>query len=125
MTGTTGKIILFLAHAVKGGLIMDYELLKRLIDDIPQIDRSIKKEPTSNKMREFVRERDKICKVCGEEGNKRLPRLEVHHKIPNGPATGDNLILLCEFCHEFVNNMLKSKGYAYPPKWWRNEHRYS
>ena len=124
MIGILGKIILFPAHVVKGGLIMDYELLKRLIDDIPQIDRSLKKEPTTNKMREFIRGRDKVCQVCGDEGKNKLPRLEVHHIMPNGSAISDNLILLCEFCHEFVNNMLKRKGYSYPPKWWREEHKY-
>ena len=103
---------------------MDYELLKRLIDDIPKIDRSMKKEPTSNKMREFIRERDKVCQICREDGNKKYPRLHVHHIIPNGPAIKDNLILLCEHCHDFVGNMLKKKGYNIMPFWKRREYNY-
>lgn len=50
----------------------------------------------------FIRARDRYrCQAC--KGKSKCPRLECHHIIPRkkgGSDTPDNLILLCETCHE-------------------------
>lgn len=101
--------------------MIDYERLLELTRDIPwYLDRKIKKEPIPKKLREKIVERDEyICRVCGHEdkengyGNLQwgIPgSLHIHHIIPNGKATEDNLITLCDKCHKAVHLLLYLDG---------------
>ena len=60
--------------------------------------------------RRLVRERDKVCQMCGTAGTKANP-LTVHHKIPRaygGSNSADNCILLCQNCHRRLH---QQEGY--------------
>lgn len=71
-------------------------------------------------MRKTISERDKyICQLCNHEDKKNgygnpqwnIPgSLHIHHIIPNGAATEDNLITLCEKCHKVVHLLLYLDG---------------
>ena len=91
---------------------MDYELLIKLISIPDHLDRKKKKEFVAKLVREEIYKRDyMICQLCGrdESGN-----LQVHHIIPNGTATPDNLITLCKHCHDAVHMLLyTSKKWKY------------
>lgn len=55
------------------------------------------------------RERDGwVCRVCGRDPGR--SKLHAHHKIPRakgGPDVLDNLISLCETCHNHEHRLLK------------------
>ena len=100
---------------------LNYERLLTLTRDIPfNLDRKIKKEAIPKKLREKIVERDNYtCWVCGHEdkeneyGNPQwdiLGTLHIHHIIPNGKATEDNLITLCDKCHKAVHLLLYLDG---------------
>lgn len=59
-----------------------------------------------------IRKRDNnTCKMCGKEGDKRLP---VHHIIPfriSKDNAQKNLITLCQSCHMVFENKVKDLGY--------------
>lgn len=107
-----------------GSEIMDYELLLRLVNDVPDdLDKTGKKEKLPKKMREEISNRDGMkCQICGrigEYGSKNPylygsaaydGKLQVHYIIPNGNGTPDNLVLLCKYCHSAVHNLLYSAG---------------
>lgn len=107
-----------------GSEIVDYELLMKLINDVPDdLDRSVKKEYLPKKMREEISKRDEMkCQICGRGGEygSRNPytygssaydgKLQVHYIIPNGNANAENLIILCKYCHSAVHNLLYSAG---------------
>lgn len=87
---------------------MDYDVLKRLIDNVPEKDDRVK-ENFSEDTKEKVLERDgHICRACGK-----CDGLKVHHIIPNGTADMSNLITLCFICHDYVHRQLRRKGYRY------------
>lgn len=94
------------------------ELLLDLINRVPYgLDKKQKPEKLSKELRKEIEERDKMkCRVCGLEstwGNKGwgIPgKLHCHHIIPNGPATQENLITLCVYCHDVVHLILYRMG---------------
>lgn len=102
-----------------GGL--NYDRLLKLTKEIPHnLDRKIKKEPIPKKLRDEIVERDNYtCWVCGHEGKENgygnpqwdiLGFLHIHHIIPNGKATEDNLVTLCKDCHQIVHTLLYLDG---------------
>ena len=56
----------------------------------------------SDETRNIVFERDQYrCRICGSKKN-----LEIHHRIKRrngGDHTPDNLILLCQICHRYID----------------------
>lgn len=83
--------------------------LSNIIDKAPEVDEKIKRKHIPPELKVEVKERDgNRCVVCGREKN-----LKVHHMIPYGESSLENLITLCEFCHEYVHKILKRKGYHY------------
>ena len=57
------------------------------------------------KYKELVRNRDKVCQICGTVGSKDNP-LTVHHivyKRLGGSNTPENCILLCWNCHKKIH----------------------
>lgn len=89
----------------------NWDLLLKLTRDIPNnLDITKSKEVIPKDVSEFIRNRDKVCKLCGSSKD-----LVVHHIIPNGPSTPDNLILLCRRCHYVVHLLLWVSGkWKYP-----------
>jgi len=91
----------------------DWELLKKLTDDIPYGLERRKAKNIREETKRIVRERDKVCRLCGRENSvdsESHSILHVHHIIPNGESTEDNLILLCKYCHQTVHNILYVTG---------------
>ena len=83
-------------------------VLLRIINDVPVKQGDEKKEIIPREVKATIRKRDKEkCRVCDRDSDK------VHHIIPNGKATEDNLIVLCDQCHEYVHKMLRRKGYPF------------
>ena len=105
---------------------IDWDELKELIDQVPDgLDRDQKKEPIPPKIKDSVRKRDGgICIVCSREyeyGSSNpylrsqwdkitLKHSHLHHIIPNGDASPDNLITLCGYCHQTVHLLLFIMG---------------
>ena len=94
--------------------MINWELLKELVDCVPEdIDKQKKKKYIPPKITETVRERDKVCKICGIEdktGSDGNSILHIHHIIPNGESIEKNLILLCKSCHQSVHCCLYVSG---------------
>lgn len=69
-----------------------------------------------------VRERDRMCRVCGTTAGK----LDAHHitdrhKMPNGGYVLENGILLCEKCHRLAEEHMNDEIVTYySPKWFYN-----
>ncbi|MDD4972334.1 MAG: HNH endonuclease [Paludibacter sp.] len=91
----------------------DYDRFLCLTQDVPRCDFQIKVPPITKKIRVEIIERDNnICQLCGLEGKFGNEYwgiegdLHIHHIIPNGPATVDNLITLCGHCHKAVHLVL-------------------
>ena len=63
---------------------------------------------TPPKLRKTIIERDKVCQVCLNAPIKR-----VHHIIPHGKSTEENLVGMCINCHEYLHYLLKRKGYKF------------
>jgi 5-methylcytosine-specific restriction endonuclease McrA len=92
---------------------MNYEQLKRLIDDVPGcVDVYYVRQEIPKEVREEVYRRDKNrCAVCGYD-----EKLVIHHIRPDGPSKLENLILLCSDCEQYVHVMLhRLKGYRRRP----------
>lgn len=56
----------------------------------------------SKNVRQQVLARDKVCQHCGTDGSTRN-KLTLHHikyRRHGGTSTPDNLITLCESCHQ-------------------------
>ena len=88
--------------------MINLDVLNRIINDVPPKQGDEKKEIIPLETKEIIRRRDKEkCRVCDRDSDK------VHHIIPNGKATEDNLIVLCNQCHEYVHKMIRRKGYAF------------
>ncbi len=89
--------------------MINWNIFKFLIEDVPKKDKSFSREPLNKEIRKTIRNRDKnCCKICSG-----IRHLNVHHIIPNGSVKKENLILLCCYCHEFVHKHLRHKGYYY------------
>ncbi len=96
---------------VTDGLI-DIAVFDRLVNKIPWCDPEKEKEPLDKEIKEKIIQRDNHkCPLC--KGNSNDDGLAVHHIIPNGPATEENLMLLCNFCHDKIHLFLSKKGYRY------------
>jgi len=93
---------------------INWEVLLQLTKNIPNnLDKQKPREEIPGDVREYVKLRDKICRVCGSSKD-----LVIHHIIPNGPSTPDNLILLCRRCHYVVHLLLWIDGkWKYPTKY--------
>lgn len=99
--------------------MFDYTLLLKLTQDIPSnLDKSIKKEPISDDIRKLVVKRDGCkCRLCDKVDNFGCGGeygmdgdLNIHHIIPNGKSSVDNLIVLCIKCHMLVHLILWLDG---------------
>jgi 5-methylcytosine-specific restriction endonuclease McrA len=96
----------------------NYDLLLKLTKEIPdELDKKVKKEPITPGVRETVVKRDCFfCSLCGSGGEYGYHKygqrgnLSLHHIIPNGPATEENLITLCNHCHSVVHLILYTSG---------------
>ena len=96
----------------------NFDLLMKMTRDIPDgLDRSVSKEGVSKALREQLVTRDNLtCQICGLQDQYGNPgwdvpgKLAVHHIIPNGPATLDNTITLCRYCHNAVHAILYASG---------------
>ncbi len=88
----------------------DMNLLDRLLNQIPFYEDGKVKEPYTKEMREFIIDRDNYqCRLCHSSWNG----LQCHHIEPQGSAKEDNLITLCNKCHDALHKLLRNKGYNY------------
>jgi len=86
--------------------------LEKLVNNIPCYDENLKRKPFSSKVKEQIKEKYNYkCAVCWEkEGSI------AHHIFPQGDATLENGIALCETCHMIIHIYLKMfKGYTWLP----------
>lgn len=101
--------------------MIDYSVLLKLTRDVPSgLDRTIKKEVVNKTDRDMIYQRDGFtCALCNVVYNRYATDLrtkhhqagvQIHHIIPNGTATPDNLITLCEECHDLVHMVLYVDG---------------
>jgi len=96
---------------------VNYDLFIELVNIPDGLDRSIKKEKLTPKVRIDVTDRDMLtCQICGRQDTYGNPgysvpgKLAIHHIIPNGTADLDNLITLCRYCHNAVHQLLYASG---------------
>lgn len=101
--------------------MIDYEMLLKLTRDVPmQLDHATKKEQVDKTMRDIIYRRDGfVCAMCSSaydryaidhRSKNHQAGVNIHHVIPNGSATPDNLVTLCEECHDLVHVMLYIDG---------------
>ncbi|KKK45924.1 hypothetical protein LCGC14_0999790 [marine sediment metagenome] len=93
---------------------MKLELLKKLIIDIPEnLDRSKKKGKIASEIIKKIKSRSKnICELCRNYKSKK-----VHHIISNELSNEENLIDLCNHCHDAIHLLLyTSKKWKFPYK---------
>lgn len=96
----------------------NYDKLLELTRDIPEnLDLRVKKTQITKTVRRQIIERDKsTCQICGlvcRYGNPGFDvpgRLAIHHIIPNGPGTLDNVITICRYCHNAIHAILYASG---------------
>lgn len=74
----------------------------------------LKTDAWKEKKTEIIEQKGLRCENCGRE----FPRwkLELHHRHYNmefGTETKEDLILLCEECHESMHEQLPEKGITY------------
>lgn len=92
---------------------LDWEKLKRLTYDVPfGLDKNIKKEIVNPSIRDFVKKiNNNQCYLCLiNEKNLLGEELQLHHIIPNGSASKENLVYLCTMCHNLVHLLLYLEG---------------
>jgi len=79
---------------------MNFELLKKIVIDVPEnLDRTKKKETIGREIQILIKNRsNNTCELCGNYLSKLI-----HHIIPNGASSLDNLIDLCRNCHDAVH----------------------
>ena len=94
--------------------MIDWEYFRNIVDIVPYgIDRQKKKKYIPPKINQKIRERDKVCKICGMKekiGSDGDSNLHIHHILPNGESTEENLVLLCKSCHQAVHCCLYVSG---------------
>lgn len=84
---------------------INWEKLRELVE-VDTTNKTRREEVTNyNKVRLAVRRRDGGCVVCGN-----TKKLHVHHIIPDGLSTEDNLVTLCRTCHQVVHGLLYVTG---------------
>lgn len=101
---------------------INWNTLYMLTWGIPDnLDKTSKKEQIPRKVRDLVRARDNLtCIMCNKVDlngygykniyNGNLGRLQMHHIIPNGSATEENIVTLCNHCHQIVHGILYVEG---------------
>lgn len=101
--------------------MINYDILLKLTHGVPdRLDRTVKKEPVSKATRDIIQQRDGFkCGMCSSvyaqyATNPRAANykegVHIHHILPNGLAVPDNLITLCETCHDLVHTILYIEG---------------
>lgn len=96
----------------------NYDLFLALTRDIPEgLDLSKKKETVTKEIRDKLISRDNLtCQCCGLKDRYGNPgyairgKLAIHHVIPNGKASLDNVVTLCRYCHNAVHAILYASG---------------
>jgi 5-methylcytosine-specific restriction endonuclease McrA len=95
----------------------DWDIFKSVIDMVPNnLDKTKKKQGLEPRDRLHFEMRDMgECHICGQinkygyYGNGyRVSQL--HHIIPNGRTTNENIITLCLHCHQSVHQILYLLG---------------
>jgi len=87
----------------------DINLLDRLLNSPPFYRYGVVKERIPPDVLEKVYERDEgRCRLCFSKND-----LVCHHIDPQGPATMDNLVILCHSCHIAIHRFLSAKGYTF------------
>jgi 5-methylcytosine-specific restriction endonuclease McrA len=101
-----------------------WERLKRAVDSVPLvIDKTQKKGVLDPRDRLHFERRDKgVCWICGQVnhyGSNNIYSMytynssgvsHLHHIIPNGPTTDNNIMTLCTHCHQVVHQILYLSG---------------
>jgi len=102
---------------------LDWKKFKYLIDHIPRnCKRGKKKTPLQPKDRLHFEVRDKgVCYICGSiyhygscnvyayrDITYKLSHL--HHIIPNGNVSDNNIVTLCTHCHQLVHQAMYISG---------------
>ncbi|MFX1399027.1 MAG: hypothetical protein ACFFAS_18530 [Promethearchaeota archaeon] len=93
---------------------MSLEIFKKLIIDIPtNLDRNQMKEKVDEDITRLIKSRSKgVCELCKNYKSKKI-----HHITPNGPANEENLIDLCNHCHDAIHLLLfTAKKWKFPYK---------
>ena len=100
----------------------NYERFLEITRAIPVYNKNLIREGITKKIRgEIVKRDSHKCQLCGLESRYGNPEwgivgdLHIHHIIPNGPSTEDNLITLCKFCHNAVHMVLYRDGKSLKP----------
>jgi hypothetical protein len=97
----------------------DYDLLLSLTREVPRVrDHSHANESVPDQVRDQVIARDGgACRLCrftsdrfGTWSGWNPDQLGVHHVLPGGPATPENLVSLCTRCHKLVHHILVRDG---------------
>ncbi|RLG44141.1 MAG: hypothetical protein DRN81_05210 [Thermoproteota archaeon] len=86
----------------------NYERLMFLTKDVPHglMASNKKKEEVNNETRaRILKKWDYRCYLCNREKH-----CIIHHRIPNGDASDENLYPLCEHCHKLVHTILWLDG---------------
>lgn len=84
----------------------------RLCADVGQKTRdevTLRYGPGWKATRQAIRERDKVCRVCGKTPEQNGQALQVNHLIPfrfGGTNHPENLVALCDSCHHRVDAMV-------------------
>jgi 5-methylcytosine-specific restriction endonuclease McrA len=89
--------------------------IERMLWSIPECkDEDYMVSPVPEELRKLVYDEQKgRCLRCGIDS----PTFMVHHIRPDGPATRENLVGLCSWCHTDVMWMLHQlKGYRKRPR---------
>lgn len=109
---------------------LEWGFFKGLVDTLPNtIDKTRKKENLQPSDRLHFETRDKgVCYLCRSiyhygscnkyrSSEKTYKLSHLHHILPNGDVSDDNIITLCTHCHQMVHQALQVAGkwkYARP-----------
>jgi 5-methylcytosine-specific restriction endonuclease McrA len=89
--------------------VINHILLAELIEVAPPYVHHLERQPIPTLLHHEILQRDENkCRICGS-----TKRIKVHHISPQGPSTPENLIAICDICHEYVSKQLRTKGYKY------------
>lgn len=87
---------------------LQWDRFKRLVDSVPlSAYRETSKTKLQPKDLHHFEKRDGCkCYLCGTVSRF----TQLHHVIPTGPVTDDNIVTLCESCHKMVHIALYASG---------------
>ncbi len=90
-------------RAYQKGIKVDYPRLLFFTQDIPRgLDTSMDRQRITPEMKEKITTRDNgVCYICNAVNSP-----HIHHRIPNGEASEENLFTLCYHCHDIVHSLL-------------------